>query len=106
MNTIMSTIARWCIAFIMYSYCPNSNSSDEPDTPGSSIAHIAINPEMNIIGSECAACIGFNPTKMYANIANITDTLIALMLNASNCLYSMYMDASISPPKNEYVNPA
>ncbi len=106
MNTIISMIEIWCITFIMYSYCPSSNSSDDPDTPGSSIAQIAMNPDTNSIGSECDACIGFSPTKMYANIANITVIVIALMLNASSCLYNMNMDASISPAKNEYVNAA
>lgn len=85
-KTTISIIEILCSTLIMYSYCPKSNRSDDPDIPGNSIAHIAMNPDMKRIGNECAACIGFNPTKMYANIANTTVTDIALMLNASNCL--------------------
>lgn len=63
-KTIISIMEILCSTFIMYSYCPNSNRRDEPDIPGNNIAHIAMNPDMNRIGSECAACIGFNPTNM------------------------------------------
>lgn len=106
MNTIISMIDIWCITFIMYSYCPSSKRSDDPEIPGSNIAHIAMNPDINIIGRECDVCIGFSPTKMYASIAKIIVTVIGFMLNASNCLYSMNIDARISPAKNEYVNAA
>lgn len=105
-NIIISMMDNLCKTFIMYSYCPSKSRSDDPDIPGSSIAHIAINPDMNSIGSECDACIGFSPTNMYASIVKIIVVDIAFMLNASNCLYSMYIDASISPAKNEYVNDA
>lgn len=63
-NTIISIIEILCNTSIMYSYCPKSNRSDEPDIPGNNIAHIAMNPDMKRIGNECAACIGFNPTNM------------------------------------------
>lgn len=83
-NTPISTIERLCTAFITYSYCPSIRSSDDPETPGSSIAHIPINPDINSTGSVCDACTGFNPMNMYDSIVNITVIAIAFILNASS----------------------
>ncbi len=105
-NTIISMIEILCNAFIMYSYCPNNRSNDDPEIPGSSIAHIAMKPDMNSTGSECVACIGFNPTNIYVRIAKMMVVIIAFKLNASNCLYSTYIEDNINPAKNEYVNAA
>ena len=83
-NTIISTIEKLFRAAIMYSYWPNKSSNEEPDIPGSSIAHIAINPEINSTGSECDIWNGLSPTKIYASMANTTVKAIVFIFISSS----------------------
>ena len=87
----------------MYWYCPRSSRRNEPEIPGRIIAQMAINPDMNITGSEWLAAIGFKPTNMYERTIPIAVTINILMLISSSCVYRIYDDARISPRKNENV---